>query len=221
MNISINRFLAGSTAPFLLLFLALVTFPRTTEAERYLYYLEGVYANAYFFSSSGSIETAVNVNVIQQVTQNEKPKPSDEKTPLVVVTIRQWDTSTSQWVRNAYGESFDPVFEVKSNLRSATVQATVRVSDWVLESSYDVTLNVSWTGIGAITRQSSQENVHGSDFFSLFKYTGTNRSAEAVGSAVIVIDPNTKIDFISGPSDPTFTSLATVERGEKTIFKLE
>ena len=56
MNTSIKSPLAGMRAPFLLLFLALVKFPRTTEAfEKTLLRVEGENLFAIFTSSSGSI----------------------------------------------------------------------------------------------------------------------------------------------------------------------
>ena len=86
MNISISGLL-GSQAPFLLLFLALVTFPRTTEAaEKTVSKFQGRLYHAVFTSSSGAIERLVTISAHQNVFRSD-PSQNDS---LVDFSFNKW-----------------------------------------------------------------------------------------------------------------------------------
>jgi hypothetical protein len=221
MNISINRLLGGFAAPFLLVCLAIVTFPRTTEAaEKTLFKTEGASLAAIFVSSVGSVSTIANIQAVQSVTSGDV----SQKTGFVVMLLQYFDSSTStQYSATAISEH--PVIEQRSNLGSATLRDTIPVEfsiDTFPGGSFiaNVIVDLTWTGVGPITRQSSRDSSNTFDTIFMFKSTGISRSAEASGSVIAKSTPNGDINFTPGPSEPEpLTQMGSTNDGSITIIK--
>ena len=100
MKTSVDNLLAGFTAPLLLLFLALVAFPRTTAAaEKTVFDFTGGFGSAIFTSSSGSIETFVGITVTagestsgQQFSVTVFIDQRDNSTPIPTVELQAFGT---------------------------------------------------------------------------------------------------------------------------------
>jgi hypothetical protein len=210
---SINRLFAGFAGPFLLVSLALVTFPRTTEAaEKTRWRVDGTSLFAIFTSSSGSIYNIARVEAYQYISEGDL----SGKQGYLAVYVQQFDASTSTQI-NGSGYTEDFVIEQKSNLRSARVQGTVTVYNQSSgPATFEVAIDVTWTGVGPLTRQSTRQHSNTFDSISMSSTTGITRSAEAIGSVTYG-----DINFTPGPSDPDYTYMGSGNDGTLLIIKLK
>jgi hypothetical protein len=112
--------------------------------------------------------------------------------------IRQYDACTFTLLLDAYGsaELADPEFQVAvGNLASATLETTVNTYDYVSGSSFDVYVDLTWTGIGTPNRYTSNSQWHDQNCHEISHHHGVSRTAEASGT---ISDGQT--DFAPGPS---------------------
>jgi len=163
--------------------LALATFSQhTTASAGSIFHFKGKSADAFFSSSDGCVFTDVFVFASEEIFQNP-PGPSSASSGANLF-ISQFDACTGEQLLAADGFASlaDPDFQVARKLTSATLNATVNVFDFVSGTSFDVFVDVTWTGTGPLGRQNGNFHFHspGCNFNSHFN--STFRSAEASGS---------------------------------------
>jgi hypothetical protein len=116
--------------------------------------LTGKIASAYFSSRdpSGCIATDVRVSAGDNTARNG-PGPGSPSS-RVVVSINQYNLCTHTYLLSAFGFAplADTDFQASGNLDSATLNATVNVYDSVSGSSFDVFVDLTWTGISSLHR---------------------------------------------------------------------
>ena len=165
--------------------LALGTFSQhTTASAGSIFHFKGRGAEAFFSTvdPSGCIFTNVFVFASEETFQNPPgPRSASSGTFLF---ISQFDACVGMQLLAADGFASlaDPDFQVARKLNSATLSATVNVFDFVTSTSFDVDVNLAWTGAGPLLREHG--NFHfqapGCKFNSHFNRTF--RGAEASGS---------------------------------------
>ena len=132
---------------------------------------------------SSCIVTDVFVIASDAVFQGE-PGPSTVLS-FASVTISKYNACTDTQLLFAYG-SASPLtkadFQVSKTLDSATLNVIANVFDERSGKTFDVNVNLSWTGAGLITRQESNTHFHSPGCFINSRSNGTFRSAEVSGS---------------------------------------
>lgn len=133
-----------------ILVLSLLTFsPQTTasaEANRF----QGHNADAYFYTTdtSGCIQTSVILELGEDL--------------LISIQLFRYDVCQNQTLVDAYGrrELSKSELNYHGNLDSATLNTTVPLFDYVTNSTFDVSIDLTWTGTGEIHK--SRYHVTGS-----------------------------------------------------------
>jgi hypothetical protein len=194
----------------IILALALATFGQHSSASAGSNYkFRGDTADAYFSSFDGCVYTDVYVFASDGISQS--PPGRGGTSSGTSVSIYKFDSCSETQLLAADGfvSLAASAFQVSSKLGSAKLSATVPVYDYVSGLNLNVSVNLTWTGSGSISRQSyrSQYNSPGCKTHSSF--SGTWRSAEVSGS---VSDGTTNYTPV-----PFGGSIASVKQGDLFI----
>jgi len=193
--------------------LALATFSLPTTAwAASVFNFKGQSADAFFSSTdpSGCIFTDVFLFASEQTFQNP-PGPGIPSSGTGLF-ISQFDscTGTQLLAADGFASLAGPDFQVNRTLNSATLNATVNVFDFVSGASFDVDVNLTWTGAGPLARQNGHFHFQSPGCISNGSFSGTFRSATASGS---VSDGAT--NFTPAPS--VFASIGSARSGSVTV----
>jgi len=139
-------------------------------------------ADAFFSSFDGCIATDVGVFASDGISQST-PGPGGASSGTNLF-ISQYDFCTDIQLLAAEGFASlaGPDFQVSKRLDSATLNATVNVFDFVSNTSFDVSVNLTWTGTGLLIRQSGNSHFDSPGCKIHSRFRGTFRSAEVSGS---------------------------------------
>jgi len=138
-----------------------------------------------FFSSidpSGCINTGGSVFAFENITHS-LPGPGSSSADILI-DLFQFDFCTDTLLLSASNiapaENVD--FQVAGNLTSATVHAIVPVYDNVSETTFNVTVDLTWTSTSSLGHQSSHYKVNFQGCHVNLKNNSAFRFAEASGS---------------------------------------
>ncbi len=194
------------------LFVALVLPYRSAAApgQTFHFKLKGQTANASFDSFEGCVETSASVTA----TSNRiKTVGRPETTPSAFVSLFQFDNCSFTTLLSAFGFADLPpgAFEVKGNLISATLDASIDVFDFVSNTTFPVDVSLSWTGTGAVSVSRFHGITRTPGFRENSTFTGSSRPATASGSV-------TALGMNFSPNPAVFADLESVEQGDLQIF---
>ena len=172
---------------------------------------KGKSAEAFFFSEADCVGTFVFV--FANKGQSQSPPGPWTRGTVADVFIDQFDFCNETLLLSAFGSALvdDSAFQINRDISSATLSATINVWDFVSETSFDVVVNMAWTGTGDLSRENSHSHFSspGCRFNGRFK--GSFRPGEASGS---VSDGGT--NFTPDPTSSAFltsTSNGSIEIG--------
>jgi hypothetical protein len=134
------------------------------------------------FSPDGCVITYVNVIASQGFTNN--PSFSLDSGNGVDLMVIQYDNCNGVELSLATGQANNVNFTADNSLNTASLNATITVTDWdsPTQATYPVTVNLTWQGIGPSGRTiSSTHSLAGGWVFNT-RYNGTTRSAQVAGS---------------------------------------
>lgn len=195
------------------LFVTLVLPCRSAAAPGQTFHLKftGLTANAFFDSFQGCVETSAFVQAFNNRLKMVGGRP--ETTPSAFVSLFQFDNCSFTVLLSASGFADLPAgaFQMKQNLDSATLNASVDVFDSVSNTTFPVDISVSWTGSGALTVSRFHNIFRTPGFRENFASTGVSRAAAASGS-VTALGTN----FSPGPA--VFADLESVKQGDLQVF---
>jgi hypothetical protein len=168
------------------LMIALATFmEHSSVSANEIFKFRGESVNAFFTNTYGCIETSVFVAATQGASQS--PPGPGSPVSQVVLFISQFDLCAGERLVSAESVSTVPEadFQVAKKLEQATLNTTVTVTDFASDSpaTFDVFIDLTWTGIGSLSRQSNN-----SHFITPLgciinnRFHGISRTAEATGS---------------------------------------
>lgn len=162
--------------------LAFTTFTQpSTAAAASVFHSQGRTAFAFFSSSDGCIRTDVFVFVTESAFQI--PSGESDSGLGALVSIVQFDC-TGGLPLNAFvfASLEDQDFEISNHLKSATLKTTVTLFDFVSNTSFDVSVDMTWTGVGPRTNQRAifHSETDGCRINGWLK--GASRLAEASGT---------------------------------------
>ena len=202
---------------FLILALALTALTATSVsgaagASTLHFNFKGQFAEADFDSvdPSGCVETFVFVEGVNG-TVKETGHPSVSS--MAVIVIDQFDFCTGTETLFAVGEATLAAgeFQIDKSLTTATLNATIEVSDFVSGTSFPVDVSVNWTGFGATTTQKDHFQIKGPGFKVNSRFMGTFRDATSSGT---VSDGTTNFT----PDSAVFADMGSVKQGEVDII---
>ncbi len=205
------------------LVLAVLTLPTTTwAAETFHFKFQGQRAEAFFFSMdlSGCIFTNVEVSAgdNSDIFLDSPGPPSSSSASQANITISQFDICMLMPLLFATcPDPFAPLAEddfqvIGIKLDSARLNTTLECLDFLSLSSFNVNVDLDWTGAGDLSRQNDNSHFHSPGDIGHFRGTSTSRFAEASG---MVSDGAT--NFTPNPSD--FAQILSVKSGQGTIIK--
>jgi hypothetical protein len=166
---------------------------------------KGLSANAEFFSFNQATGSFMDV-FLCAIKASGQPSSA-------FVTIFQGVKGMPLTVE-AFGETDLPAgaFTVNSALTSAALTATIPTFDLVSNTSFNVTANANWTGVGSLTHIVSTFHEVGAGFTISGHSTTDERSAQATGSVA-----SATTIFASGTASNA--SLDSASSGEVDIFR--
>ena len=137
-------------------------------------------------------------------------RPSGAAAPQVVVVVGQFDVNTGTTLLFASGSTSTATVQFGANLGSATVSATVPLTDSVSGASFDVEVNVAWTANSPLIHQNNTSVTHTKGFTSIFHSNASLRDADASGA---VSDGTTNFT----PSPSVLAQILKVNSAQITI----
>jgi hypothetical protein len=169
---------------FSILALALATFSQyTTASAGDIWKVQRWSADAYLVSTdpSGCISTSVSVYLEDFVEGSSGPGNPQSRTFLSVYRFNEC-THTVLIDAGGFASLADSNFQFSRNLDSATLNATVHVQDFVSNSSFDVLVDLTWTGTSSLQHNNIHYKVGGPDCYSIWQETTAFRDADISGT---------------------------------------
>jgi hypothetical protein len=194
--------------------LAAFTLPTSTWAgEVFRSRVKGPLAQADFFTNEECIVTEVFIEAFDNIV-HEPPGPPNSRSE-VFVNISQFDLCNQEFVLSAIGSATlsDSDFQVSKKIESARLITTIEVFDFVSESLFNVSIDVSWTATGEPEKVNSRFQSRSPGFFFNEQLRATTREAAAAGT---VSDGTT--NFIQTPSF-SFADIRDVTDGIVSVIK--
>ena len=190
--------------------LLVATFSQSIDASAAdVYKFKGYSASAFFFETdpSGCIVTGGSVFVFENISHSP-PGPGSAETDVLIDFFKYdqcTDTSLMSASNIAPAEILE--FDVAGNLDSVTLLATVPMFDYVTNTAFDLTVDLTWTGTSSRGQQSSQYKLKFEGCHINLKNNSSFRYAEASGT---VSDGTTNIT----PSPSTQGTIFLAKGGE-------
>jgi hypothetical protein len=145
---------------------------------------KGLGASAYFSSSdpSGCVYTDGSVFANEQMTLNTPG--AHNAFSGVSLFISQYDacTGTQLLAADGYSSLAGPELVVSKKLDSAALNATVSMYDYVSGNSFDVWVNLDWTGVSSIGHRTNQSQYKFERCHQKYQDNSAFRFAQVSGS---------------------------------------
>lgn len=174
-----------ATKLLVVLALAMTAFSQHSSASAGgVFKFRGEGASAIFSSvdTSGCVWTDVYLNADEGISQS--PPGRGNASSGVGLFISQYDicANIQLLAADGFASLAEPDFRVFGKLSSATLAATVNVYDYMSNTSFDVYVDLTWTGTGDINRQSSHTHFDSPGCKFNSRFIGSFRPAVATGS---------------------------------------
>jgi len=170
----------------------------------------GQFAEAAFDNVDGCIETFVYVEAVDgRIKQTGHPEVISQ----ALVVIEQFDNCAGVELMFALGvATLTPdQFQIDKKITTATLNATIEVTDFDSGNTFPVDVSVSWTGSGPTVTEKDRFHIKGPGFKVNSRFNGTFRDATASGT---VSDGTTNFT----PQPAFFADMGSVKQGEVDII---
>ena len=166
-------------ASVLAMLLVSVSQPIAALAAESIQY-SGMGANAYF----SQIDGCINTDTFVQGLDSQYKKPSGEPQSYVYLTVSQYNSCTGEGLMyvEAFGWVSESDFQVSEKQDTATLTATVTGYDWVSQSNVELSVDLSWTAEGPVTRMKTNNHYKFPGCHINEKFTQMTRTGVAYGS---------------------------------------
>jgi len=175
-----------STVKVLALFALIVaTFGQSSVVSAAdVYKFKGYSASAFFSETdpSGCIVTGGSVFVFENISHSPPGPGSYSADVLIDLFKEDVCTNTSLMSAGSTGPAEIIEFEVAGNLDSVTLRAIVPMFDYVSETAFDVTIDLTWSGTSSIGHQNNQYKVNFQGCHYQLKNNSAFRYAVASGT---------------------------------------
>lgn len=166
-----------------ILALAFATFGQhSTASALEMFKFRGLGANASFSTVDGCIQTNVDVFTAEAFIQvfpgNVDPFSS------VNIFISQYDLCEDIQLLAAEGvaDLAEPDLQISKKLNRATLNTTINVLDSLTSNTFDVSVDLAWTGIGPVTRERLNFHFQDQTCITHTRSKATLRAAEVTGN---------------------------------------
>ncbi len=174
------------TCCLFILLLSLVAFAFTTNVPRahaasgntIVIKGHGLHVELGFDYINGNIETTVYVDAFQNRVHNQTVNTAD-------VFIGQIDLRTNETLMYASGGTDNPTFKIDKDLLSASLSATIPVTDTVSGHTFSVSVNMAWTSTSAIQHQNITQHYRTQGFTINSHSNADIRDAIASGTVLV------------------------------------
>src|SRR6266849_5649996 len=201
------------TCCLFILLLSLVAFAFVTSAPKthaasgttFVFKIHGPSAFAFFDSlgPDGCTDTQVSVDGFQNTVNKQTTSGAD-------VFFDQFDICTNTDLRGAEGFTDNPTFQIDKKLLSASLSATILVTDFLSGKTFNVSVNLTWTSTSAIAHEISSFHFHTKGFTENGHFNADFRDANASGT---VSDGTTNFT----PSPSVFTQTMSAKEVDVSI----
>ena len=141
-------------------------------------------AIATFISLSGCISTETVLTVSESRIRNEPGAPT--RSSFAAVGVVQYDICTSTRLYFAYSTDFEPLsaeeFQISNTLDWATLNTTLPVFDEDSGTTFDLSINMTWTATSPVMREHVNEHLHTPHCIVNTYHQKKSRLAQAVGT---------------------------------------
>lgn len=163
------------------------------------------YANFDSLSADGCVDTYVGVLASQGFERY--PAFAISRGSGVQLDIGMYDNCNQVELVEAFGQADNVDFTIDKTLNTATLNATVTVTDYASpdQTTYPVTVNLTWQGYGAITHTTMNSNQHTSAWTMNTHFNGDNRSADVTGT----VASTTTANYAPSPATTAYLENAT------------
>ncbi len=103
-------------------------------------------------------------------------------TPVASVLITQYDTCLGLFNLVAQGSTSERAYDIDGLLNSATLMATVPMLDLTRGKAITVTVELTWTGTGKLSHETTTSHEGGRGFVLNALTVGASRPAQATGT---------------------------------------
>ena len=140
----------------------------------------GMGANADF----SNVEGCINTDTFVQGLDFQYKKPSGEPQSYVFLTVSQYNSCTGESILyvEAFGWVSESDFQVSPKQDTATLTATVTGYDWVSQSNVELSVDLTWTADGPVTRTKTNNHYKFPGCHINEKFTQMTRTGVAYGS---------------------------------------
>ena len=179
--------------------LALATFSQHSSASAGdNFKFSGRNADAFFFSTDG-VCTDTFVGVFANQGKFQSPPGPGTSTGFADIFIDQFDFCNGISLMSASGgiPLDNGAFQIVRDLTSATLNATIRVFDFINGNEFDVSVDLVWAGIGALSRGTFHSHNKSPGCAINERFNGSSRFAQATGSVsdgVTNFTPDSSVD---------------------------
>jgi hypothetical protein len=150
-------------------------------------------------SPDGCVETFVYVDG----TQGHKSTEAD-------VFVGQFDNCTQTLLLSAFGSASNPHFQVDKKLGSASLSATIPVTDEVSGTTLNVSVSVTWTALDALMQENGTFHFHSKGFIDNSHFNAAFRDANASGTV-----SNGTTNYT--PASADYAQIASMKTGDVSI----
>jgi hypothetical protein len=149
-----------------------------------MFKFRGLGANASFSSidHSGCIQTNVDVFTAEAILQTPPGRGTPFSSVNLFISRHDLCTGTPLLAAEGVADLAEADLQIDSMLNWATLNTTISMLDSLTGNTFDIFVNLNWTGVVPVTRE--QTNIHfgDQDCRVLNHGVGTFRGSEALGS---------------------------------------
>jgi hypothetical protein len=150
--------------------------------------------------------------VASDLMEKESPTGQPSSTARTLLIVEQEDLCAEVLLLSGEGETPEHTFQVASNLRAATLTATVTVFDSISVQLVNFEVNLTWTAVGEPVNKHDTEIVHDTELGLHLVAQFRGRHAPAVATGTVL---GLGLNFTPEPS--TFAEIQTRNDGSILI----
>jgi len=181
--------------------------PARAATDTYRY--KAFNAEASFWTEGLCSFTSVYVGASEAAVKEGPGKPTAES-PQVWVYLSSFDWCAGTDTEAFGGATLAPGAFSHNKLDAASLDVTVTMIDWATNATFDLTIDLDWTGLGETYRGLDRSHYQGPGFSVNSRWNGTAREATVAGS---ITDAST--DYAAGAE--VYGDLSNVTYGATSI----
>src|SRR5215471_3548831 len=149
-----------------------------------IFHFSGKEADGYFsaLDSTGCINIFAYIQALNGKVQTPPGPGTRGVSVFVILSQYNYCTGVDLVEASGYSELSTSNFSVGGNLGSASLTTTIDVFDYISNTSYPISINLSWTATTPAQRSSYSNHFHAPKFNVDVHLNGTIRFADSSGS---------------------------------------